>query len=152
MAYIIATCLVKLSISLFLLRFTIERKHTLPLYIVLAILLTYSVFLMFFALFQCEPVSAFWSPQGNCNRIGTVKATYAHSAIINASDWAVIILPIFIVHHLNVGFRTKFYVGVILTLGSWYVAISCPRRFSQTNSQATVPALPPWQDLLMFIT
>ena len=128
MAYIIATCLVKLSITLFLLRFTIERKHTWPLYVVLAILVTYSVFLLFFALFQCDPVSAFWRPEGNCDRSGTVKATYAHSAIISASDWTVIIVPIFIVRHLNVGFRTKVYVGVILTLGSWYVAIPYPYR------------------------
>lgn len=121
--YVIATCLVKLSISFFLLRFTIERKYTRTLYIVLAILLGYSIFLLFFALFQCKPVSAFWASPGSCNRIGTVKVTYAHSAILSASDWTLVILPIFVVYHLNLGFRIKLYVGIILTLGSWYVAI-----------------------------
>lgn len=121
----IATCLVKLSISLFLLRFTVERKHTWTLYVVLATLFSYSVFLLFFALFQCRPVSAFWNHSGNCNTIGTVKVTYAHSAIISASDWTLIVLPIFIVYHLNLGFLTKLYVGILLALGSWYVAKTC---------------------------
>ncbi|KAL2837940.1 hypothetical protein BJY01DRAFT_258195 [Aspergillus pseudoustus] len=116
--YVIATCLVKLSIGLFLLRFTVERKYTWTLYIILAILLCFSIFLLFFAIFQCKPVSAFWGNPGTCNRTGTVKVTYAHSAIISASDWALVILPIFIVSHLNLGFRTKVYVGIILTLGS----------------------------------
>ncbi|OOQ90877.1 hypothetical protein PEBR_02973 [Penicillium brasilianum] len=129
--------LVKLSISLFLLRFTIERKYTWTLYVVLATILSYSVFLLFYALFQCRPVSAFWTNSGYCNRVGTVKVTYAHSAIISASDWTLIIVPIFMVYHLNLGFRTKIYLGGILALGSWYVATSCP--CGEENIFATDP-------------
>lgn len=151
----IATCLVKLSISLFLLRFTIERKYTWTLYVVLATLFSYSVFLLFFALFQCKPVSAFWNSAGNCNAIGTIKVTYAHSVIISISDWTLIILPIFMVYHLNLGFLTKLYVGIILALGSWYVTKSCPvlyrekKRCAGSLSGKIAPALPLWQDLLI---
>ncbi|KAJ5881228.1 uncharacterized protein N7473_012281 [Penicillium subrubescens] len=137
--YVIATCLVKLSISLFLLRFTIERKYTWTLYVVLATLFSYSVFLLFFALFQCTPVSAFWNNSGNCNTIGTIKVTYVHSAIISASDWLLIFLPIFMVYNLNLGFLTKLYVGIILGLGSWYVAKKAAHhreKLSRAHSQA----------------
>ncbi|CEO58634.1 hypothetical protein PMG11_03343 [Penicillium brasilianum] len=120
---------VKLSISLFLLRFTIERKYTWTLYVVLATVLSYSVFLLFYALFQCRPVSAFWTNSGYCNRAGTVKVTYAHSAIISASDWTLIIVPIFMVYHLNLGFRTKIYLGGILALGSC-ASIATMARFA----------------------
>ncbi|KAF9887268.1 hypothetical protein FE257_010396 [Aspergillus nanangensis] len=82
MAYITSTCLVKLSIGLFLLRFTIERKYTWTLYGFLTVMISYTIFLLFFALFQCKPVSGFWSSQGTCNRSGTVKVTYAHSVIV----------------------------------------------------------------------
>ncbi|KAF3384512.1 hypothetical protein F1880_002587 [Penicillium rolfsii] len=68
---------------------------------------------------SCQPVSAFWNHPESCNTSGTIKVTYAHSAIVSASDWALIILPIFIVYHLHLGFLTKLYVGMVLALGSW---------------------------------
>ncbi|KAL5340204.1 hypothetical protein BJX70DRAFT_361809 [Aspergillus crustosus] len=103
MAYITGTCMVKLSISMFLLRFTVERKYTWILYGVLTIILTYSIFLLLFAVFQCDPVSAFWDPRGHCNRTGVVKVTYAHSAIVSATDWTLSILPIFICQRCHLG-------------------------------------------------
>ncbi|KKK13065.1 hypothetical protein AOCH_003086, partial [Aspergillus ochraceoroseus] len=126
-SYVIATCLVKLSICLFLLRFTLERKHTFPLYGVFAVTLSYSIFLLFFALFQCKPVSAFWDPQGNCNRPGTIKVTYAHSAVVSACDLVLVLVPIFIVHHLPLGFRTKVCVWILLALGSCASIATWPR-------------------------
>jgi hypothetical protein len=91
---------------------------------VITINIAYSIFLFFFALFQCRPVSEFWSrvispPQGTCtNPNVTVKVTYAHAAIVSVTDGSFAILPIFIVWSLSLNFRTKCYVAVILALGS----------------------------------
>ena len=83
------------------------------------------VFLFFFALFQCRPVSEFWKravqamPQGTCMDTTTVvNLTYAHSAIITAVDWTLAILPIIIVWNMNMSMSTKLYIALILGLGS----------------------------------
>jgi hypothetical protein len=124
LTYILATTLVKLSIATFLLHFTLERVQIYILYCVIAINIAYSIFLFFFALLQCRPISEFWlrvvsPPHGSCtDPETTIKVTYAHAAIVCVTDSTLAIIPIFIVRKMTLNFRTKCYVAVILALGS----------------------------------
>jgi hypothetical protein len=123
LSYVVATALVKLSIAFFLLRFIIKPAQKYIVYGMLTIIIMFSTFLFFFALFQCRPVSNFWrrvvNPHGSCdNPKSVIDATYAHAAIVSMGDWTLGILPIFIVWDSGLNLRTKLYVAVILALGS----------------------------------
>lgn len=124
LAYILATSLVKLSIGLFLLQFTCDRVQTYTIYCVNTINVIYTIFVFFFALFQCRPVSDFWSRavrlvHGSCIDPGIVLIVfYTHAAIICVIDLIFAIVPIFIVRILTLSYRTKCYVAAILALGS----------------------------------
>lgn len=123
--YVVATALVKLSICIFLFRFTVKRAIRDVIYVVITVVICFSIFLFFFALFQCRPVSEYWRravelmPQGSCmDPMAAVRASYAHSAIITAVDWTLGILPIVIVWNTNQTTSTKLYIALVLGLGS----------------------------------
>jgi hypothetical protein len=73
--------------------------------------------------FQCDPISNFWTrflgEPGKCIA-GTIieDLSICHAAMITFSDWTLGILPIFLVWNLNMNFRTKVSVALILGLGA----------------------------------
>jgi hypothetical protein len=115
---------VKLSISFFLLQFASNKTQIYSIYGIILVNIAYSIFLFFFALFQCRPVSEFWlrvinTPSGSCTEPSTtIKVTYAHTAIVCISDCTLGIIPVFIARSLTLSFPTKCYVAGILALGS----------------------------------
>jgi hypothetical protein len=83
----------------------------------------FSIAFLFVIIFQCYPVSYFWTrflgESGTCIPATVVAdMTYAHAAIITWSDWTLGILPIFLVWNLNMNPRTKVSVALILGLGA----------------------------------
>jgi len=96
--------------------------------LVFSLFTTYFLFLM---IFQCHPVSYFWTQNPNPQpgapapagescipRDIIADSTYAHGALSAAADWTLGILPIFLVWNLNMNPRTKFSVALILALGA----------------------------------
>jgi hypothetical protein len=81
------------------------------------------VIFLFLLLFQCQPISYFWtrvlldpSITGSCIDINIlVVMMYVHSGFSALCDFTVGILPVFIVYTLQMKKRTK--VGVICILG-----------------------------------
>ncbi|KAJ6103826.1 hypothetical protein N7486_004048 [Penicillium sp. IBT 16267x] len=126
--YVVATALVKVSICMSILRYAVNPAPRVTLYVVTALVISFSIFLVFFALFQCVPVSKFWTrivevtPPGTCQDPHTVIAvTYAHSAVVTVVDWTLATFPIFIVWNIQISLNTKIYLALVLGLGS----ISC---------------------------
>lgn len=119
--YILANFFVKLSIGIFLLRFTIARREKWTLYIVMGVssLVGFMYFWLF--VFQCSPPQYFWEryagiADGHCLSTDIIiKSAYAYSAICCWSDWLFFILPCALVVPLQMNIRTK--ISVIFLLG-----------------------------------
>jgi hypothetical protein len=92
-------------------------------WIVVIIVALFSIGQVIFLIFQCSPVSNFWTrfigEPGKCIS-GTIISHlgYTHTAIVTAADWTLAIVPIFLVWNLKLNLRTKISVALILTLGS----------------------------------
>jgi hypothetical protein len=83
--------LIKLSIGLFLLRFSVQRVYFYIITISLAIITIWSLVLFFWNLFQCNPVQKQWDYRilgGSCvTPDQVVQAAYAISIMTILSDW-----------------------------------------------------------------
>jgi hypothetical protein len=116
----------KLSISIFLLRLAVTRTSQIIIYVIIGVVETYSAFYFFLFVLQCRPSSYFWTQYtggtGTCvDPKLTVDATYAYSAISCVADWALGLMPIFLIWHIQMDMRTKVSVAAILSIGAMYV-------------------------------
>ncbi|KAL3427053.1 hypothetical protein PVAG01_00562 [Phlyctema vagabunda] len=123
LAYIASTCLLKLSIGVFLGRICIHKGQKLTIWVVMAGMSIFSVVYFFIIVFQCSPVVYFWTQYsggiGSCvNPSVVADSTYAHSAVSAVADWTLGILPVFLVWNLAMSPRTKISVALILALGA----------------------------------
>ncbi|PWY66526.1 hypothetical protein BO94DRAFT_613772 [Aspergillus sclerotioniger CBS 115572] len=113
--YCVSSIFCKCSICIFLARITVKRPHLVFLYIIMTLTVLMGLVLMFGLLFQCRPVTYFWTRvafdptiQGTCVITEVVEAlTYAYSAVAAVCDLAVGIVPFFIIWGLNMPFRRK---------------------------------------------
>jgi len=92
-------------------------------WIVIMVSTVFSIAYIFVMIFQCYPVSYFWtrflSGSGQCITTTVIAdMTYAHGAISTWSDWTLGILPVFLVWNLNMNPRTKVSVALILGFGA----------------------------------
>ncbi|KAL3471740.1 integral membrane protein [Aspergillus californicus] len=122
-AYCFASIGCKVSVCIFLLRITVKRLHMWLLYIVMALTVISGLAFMFIMLLQCKPLEFFWTrtavpvPEGHCIDIQIVIAmTYVYSFFAALCDFTVGILPIFIVHKLQMRKQTKLAVIGILSM------------------------------------
>jgi hypothetical protein len=116
-----------------LLRFATKPAMRVTLYVVIALVTSFTIFLLFFALFQCVPVSKFWTrvveitPPGTCLDPNTVVAVaYAHSVVVTVVDCTLATFPIIIVWNMHISLNTKISLALLLGLGSMYVYSSPP--------------------------
>jgi hypothetical protein len=106
--------------------------------------IAFSLFYFFLVIFQCRPVSFFWGQyegeKGSCiNPAAVPDASIAHSAVSFTADWILGLLPIFLIHHLQMNFRTKVSVAGVLSLGLLYVShplLSSPIQIKTNISTA----------------
>ena len=126
--YVLTNMAIKASIAIFLSRICVERIHKIIIWSILALNEIYS--LSFFLLFvlQCRPTALFWlrynpsPPPGMCLDATIVaKSFYAYSAISCLTDWTYSLLPIMLVWNLQMNFRMKMSVTVLLAAGVMYV-------------------------------
>ncbi|KAI1863528.1 hypothetical protein JX265_008745 [Neoarthrinium moseri] len=112
----------KASIAFFLLRITPFRSHRLTIYIALGISVFISTAFFFIAMFQCSPISFFWTRipgTGSCIDIGIIiDITYVYSAFAILTDFTFTLLPIWLVKDLQVDRRTKYALIPILSLAA----------------------------------
>jgi len=120
--YSLSTVLIRLSISVFLIRICLRRIYKIIIYVTVAIVLIFSTFYVFLILFQCSPVDFFWNQykgeKGHCiNPAYITNATIAHSAISFTADWVFGFLPIALIWNLQLNKRTKISIAGVLSLG-----------------------------------
>jgi hypothetical protein len=131
--YALTTSLLKVSIGYFLLRVATNKLHV---WIVRTLMITTVLFgpiIFFVFLFQCKPVSAFWSmdpDDGQClNTTVLVALVFAISGLNVIADWTFGLLPFWIVKDLQIPVRQKRLVIGLLA-------------FAAVGSTATVVRLP----------
>lgn len=131
--YTSATCTLKCSVGLFLLRIAVKRGHILTIYVMNVANILLSVAYFFVFIFQCNPVSSFWTIKPNnehCLPIHAIEGiSYGAAALGSLSDWVFGILPGFIVYDLQMNKRTKLVVVGILAfaaIGSTATLIRMP--------------------------
>jgi hypothetical protein len=120
--YTLTTVLVRASISVFLNKLCVSRAHKIIVWGTMAVVIAFSTFYIFLAIFQCNPPSYFWErylgKTGTCiNSAIFPGATYAHSTISAIADWILGLLPLWLIWDLQMNFRTKISVGIILGMG-----------------------------------
>jgi hypothetical protein len=114
---VLNTCALKIAIGAFLHRVTGKKSHKYIIYGVTVCSTVYSVYFIFLIIFQCLPVSYFWdkAQHGRCIApVVVADSTYVHSAINAISDWTLGILPVFIVHDLNMKRNAKISIAALL--------------------------------------
>lgn len=124
--YPLSTMLLRLSISIFLLRICVKRSHKYLIYVTIGAAVVFTTFYIFLAIFQCQPTSYFWGQfageKGRCiDKTIFPNATYAHSAISATADFILGLLPLWIIWELKMNVQTKISVGIVLSMGIMYV-------------------------------
>lgn len=111
----------KLSIGAFLLRLVMKPVHKYVIIVTLVVVSLYSTAYILMVIFQCTPVDHFWHEfgKGKCipGKVNTYTS-YAHAAIIGASDLILAIVPVFMVWNLQMNQAMKLSVGGLLSLGA----------------------------------
>ena len=135
----------RVACALMILRITTKKDKEVRWVVhgVVGVMLAYSVAFFFTTLFQCSPVSYFWTFMLESGRIGhengftdshtggrclndnTVTGDYTtmavlftvHSAVSALCDWTLGLLPIFLLRRVRVSFKKKAVVVVLLGLG-----------------------------------
>ncbi|KAK5790353.1 hypothetical protein VI817_007640 [Penicillium citrinum] len=123
-----ASIFCKISICIFLMRICIKRVHLWTLYFVMVLTVLAGLVFMFLMLLQCKPLSYFWDRlawhpvrniegQGSCINMEIIVAmTYVYSAFAAICDFTVGLLPVFVVHQLQMKQQTKIAVIGILSM------------------------------------
>ncbi|KAK4212061.1 hypothetical protein QBC37DRAFT_202616 [Rhypophila decipiens] len=125
LSYACSMIAVKLSIGCFLLRVTITRLHKWIIYFSAAITCVSCLTFFFLALFQCNPISYFWTrnqdldgTQGGCINAGVLVAmAYLYSVMSVITDLSFALLPAWVVGQLNMGKKAKFAVMGLMGMG-----------------------------------
>ncbi|KAH9904261.1 hypothetical protein F4778DRAFT_731815 [Xylariomycetidae sp. FL2044] len=120
--YAITMIASKISIGIFLLRLTVKQLHRLIIYVVVLLTVVAGLVFFFVTIFQCSPVSFFWTKtggdtNGSCLDAGIIAAlTYLYSAISVICDFTFAILPIFMIWGLQMDRKTKIALIPILSM------------------------------------
>lgn len=124
LSYSLTMLFSKLSIAWFLLRVTISRVHKWIIYSAVFITVVSCATFFFVSMFQCKPVSYFWTqhlsspPEGTCiNPQVMVGLAYMFSVFCIVSDFTFALLPAWIVSHLNMRRKTKIALIALMGLG-----------------------------------
>jgi hypothetical protein len=123
LGYVLSTALIKFCIGALLLRICAKRYQFIIIWVVIAVVAVFSIFYFFLLVFQCSPISFFWTQfqgvPGTCLPVAvTTNATYVHSAVSALADWTLCVLPIFVVKDLKMNPRTKVTVALLLGIGA----------------------------------
>ena len=117
--------MLKISVGFFLLRIAVKRPHIWILRIFMIGTGVFGTGYALLAIFQCNPISAWWKieKKGCVDGMVIVNCTYAASAVNSLADWLFATIPIFMVWNLNQPRRMKFLIGGILSLAAMCVIL-----------------------------
>lgn len=119
--YVLAPPSVKLAL-LFLYRRIFEHSSFLRIVDGMIVLISvWAIVMTFLAIFNCKPISAFWTTEGTCLNFKQFAIGYAIVNII--SDFAVWLMPIPRVWNIQLPKPQKIALSLIFALGLLYVYI-----------------------------
>lgn len=123
--YALATCFIKLSFCLTLLRIVNSRVQTWTIYAIMTVTVGFTAFFFFFTLLFCRPVSLFWMKvltkkvNGTCKHGASIPpGMYAHGIFLIIADVTLAALPARMIWGLNMHPRAKLSVIALLMVGS----------------------------------
>lgn len=121
--YVLCTALIKWTVAIFVLRFARSPVHRWIIYITLGIITAYDIGYFLVCVFECTPVDNFWNQflghPGKCiDRTILTNLSVSAGAVNSVADIILGGTPMFVVAKLQLNFRTRVSVGIILGLGS----------------------------------
>ncbi|KAJ5215694.1 uncharacterized protein N7498_002101 [Penicillium cinerascens] len=123
--YVLGPPSVKLSL-LFLYQRIFKRPYFLRMvYGMIALISTWAIIMLFLAIFNCKPISAFWTHEGTCLNFKQFAIGYAIVNII--TDFTIWLMPIPCVWQLQLPKLQKVAVSLIFALGLFDCAVAMAR-------------------------
>ena len=117
--YVPALAFSKITLLLIFRRISKAKAHRLAIYVVMAVVIGYSIALMLVLIFQCNPIARAWDVSivtGSCvNR----PAVYVATASVNiGTDLAILLMPVPIVLGLKLPWLQKIGLALMFAVGS----------------------------------
>ncbi|EAW24550.1 uncharacterized protein NFIA_041280 [Aspergillus fischeri NRRL 181] len=119
--YVVTSVLVRLSITVTLVRLTVDNLHRSILGAATILSIVAGTIFFFFTIFQCTPVNYYWNrmtEEGHCMDMdGLLGIVYMYSAAAAVCDFTIGLLPAFMIGRLKMDRHTKMAVIGILSIG-----------------------------------
>jgi hypothetical protein len=114
MTYNLTTLFTKISILSFYLRFSIDRPFRVAVYCVMFVAAGYTLPNSILWTYLCRPMQAYWdlTVPGEC--VNTYAAFHTSNALNVVTDFAILLLPIWMLKPLRVPLMKK--IGILLIL------------------------------------
>jgi hypothetical protein len=129
LTYNLATLFIKTSILSFYLRFSIDRAFRLAVYVVMVVTIGYTIPNAILVLYACRPMKAYWDfaakATGDC--VNLDAAFHTANTLNMLTDFAILLLPIWMLRPMQVPLFQKIGVALILMAGGFVCAISLMR-------------------------
>ncbi|KAK4177388.1 hypothetical protein QBC36DRAFT_211791 [Triangularia setosa] len=129
MTYNLTTLFVKMSILSFYLRFaTANPKFRVAVYLVMVFVVGYTIPNAFLFLYICKPMQFYWDWTIEGGKCINQQAAFDSANILNmATDFMILVMPIWMLWDLRVGIRRKVGVLGILMAGGFVCGVSTMR-------------------------
>ncbi|KAG8666803.1 hypothetical protein FPOAC1_011621 [Fusarium poae] len=123
----------KLTMIFFFLRIFPSENVRKILWITTGITITVGIMYIFLAIFQCRPISYFWTKwdmehEGSCASINGI--TWSNGAINIAMDFWIMAIPISQLKKMNMGWGKKLLVGGMFSVGIFVTIMSILRLYA----------------------
>ncbi|OJJ74606.1 hypothetical protein ASPBRDRAFT_455454 [Aspergillus brasiliensis CBS 101740] len=118
--YMWAIGLVKISIGLFLLRFAPRRGYKIFIWVVMVLMLLYTIICFLTLMFECKNIRSIWDKnvKSECfTSTQLLKLSYTNTGLNILTDIIFAVLPAIMLRHLQVNRRVKASLVCILGLG-----------------------------------
>jgi len=122
--YILTMIALKLSLAIFFLRVLVTRWQRWIIVTTITLSTLCGVFYFFFAIFQCgyfSNIAIFIHRmvRGQCASMSVgLGMNYAYAALATTSDWACVVIPIFVLRESTMPIRRKLVVGGLMLFAS----------------------------------
>lgn len=122
--YISGSVFIKASICATLARIATQRRYIYTLWGLVVVSVIATLVAISAVLVRCKPVAASWNPAlGTCiDQSIIIALTYAVSVINVVTDWAVAVIPVFILWNLQMRKTLKKMIALVLGLGVLWVS------------------------------
>ncbi|KAF2036556.1 hypothetical protein EK21DRAFT_83513 [Setomelanomma holmii] len=124
--YYLSLGLTKGSIVLQYLRVFTTKKFQISAWVIMGVVVTYTLWTVFSSIFACRPIRAFWTRE-KASCINQFAMWFTNAAINIVTDFAIIILPIPVIRSLNLGRRQKIALISIFAVGGFVCVVSILR-------------------------